>query len=127
MGGAFTICITVTLALASINTALAETYDLVIRNGRVMDPETKLDGVRNLGVKDGRIAVVTEKEIDGTEVIDARNLVVAPGFIDHHMHGQDPFSVKISLRDGVTTGLDLEAGASTAFAGSSSLRRFSLV
>jgi N-acyl-D-glutamate deacylase len=61
-------------------------YDVVITGGRVIDPETGLDAVRNVGVKGDKIAAVTEKEIEGKETIDAKGHVVAPGFIDmHHM------------------------------------------
>ena len=59
---------------------IAADYDLVINNGRVMDPETNLDGIRNVGIKEGRIAVITEDQIVGTEAIDATGLVVAPGY-----------------------------------------------
>lgn len=87
--------------------------DLVILNGRVMDPETKLDAVRNVGVKDGKIVAVTEQAIEGAETLDAKGHVVAPGFIDTHVHVVDqPFAQKLLLRDGVTTPLDLEVGAS---------------
>ena len=91
--------------------ALAQDYDLVILNGRVMDPESKLDAVRNVAVKDGKIAEITENTISGKETIDATGHVVAPGFIDLHVHGQDPYAVKLMLRDGVTTALEIEAGA----------------
>ena len=92
--------------------AQAADYDLVILNGRVMDPETNLDAVRNVGIKDGKIAVITEKDIQGKETIDADEHVVAPGFIDTHVHIIDqPFGQKLMLRDGVTTPLDLEVGA----------------
>jgi len=64
-------------------------FDVVIQNGRVMDPETNFDAVRNVGVKDGKIALITEKEIKGTETIDAEGHVVAPGFIDTHYHTTD--------------------------------------
>jgi len=86
-------------------------YDLVITGGRVMDPETMYDDVANVGVKDGRIAAITKQAITGKETIDAKGLVVAPGFIDAHFHAVDPFATKMSLRDGVTTGMDLELGA----------------
>jgi N-acyl-D-glutamate deacylase len=92
--------------------AQAEDYDLVILNGRVMDPESGLDAVRNVGIKDGKIAVVTQRQIKGKETIDAEGHVVAPGFIDGHAHTTDiPLGQKALLRDGVTTAMELEGGA----------------
>jgi len=88
----------------------AQEYDLVILNGRVMDPETMLDAVRNVGVKDGRIAIITNTELVGKDTIDATGLVVAPGFIDTHFHALDGLSIRLSALDGHTTGMDLEAG-----------------
>src|SRR6056300_1087106 len=86
-------------------------YDIVITGGRVIDPETGLDAVRNVGIKDGKIAVVTEKGIDGKETIDAAGHVVCPGFIDMHNHNAGyPFGQKLALRDGVTTPMELELG-----------------
>lgn len=99
------------LLFVSCLPASAQTYDLVINNGRVMDPETMYDSIANVGVKDGRIAIITNESIDGKENIDATGLVVAPGFIDTHFHAVDPFATKLALRDGVTTGMDLELGA----------------
>ena len=88
-----------------------ETYDLVILNGRVMDPETMLDAVLNVGVKDGKIAAITKEGIQGKQTIDAAGHVVAPGFIDPHSHNvPTPFGQKLALRDGVTTPLELELG-----------------
>ena len=58
--------------------AIAADYDIVINNGRVMDPETNFDGVRNVGIKDGKIAVITENRIEGEETLDATGLVVSP-------------------------------------------------
>ncbi|MFC1689156.1 amidohydrolase family protein [Pseudomonadota bacterium] len=93
------------------NTAAAETYGLVILNGRVMDPETNFDAVRNVGVKDGSIAIITQDKIKGRKTIDASGHVVAPGFIDMHNHNTAaPFGQKLALRDGVTTPMELEAG-----------------
>ncbi|OLC84690.1 MAG: hypothetical protein AUH66_00330 [Acidobacteria bacterium 13_1_40CM_4_57_6] len=66
-----------------------EIYDLVIANGRVMDPESGLDAVRNLGIRSGKIAAVSSGPLEGKQTIDAKGLVVAPGFIDLHQHGQD--------------------------------------
>jgi len=99
------------LVIGLCTTAYADDYDLVINGGRVMDPETKLDAVRNVGIKDGKIASITEQDIVGKEMIDATGLVVAPGFIDTHFHWTRPIGYKLALRDGVTTAMDLEAGA----------------
>jgi hypothetical protein len=98
------------LSLMMVMPAVAADYDVVINNGRVMDPETNFDGVRNVGVKDGKIGVITKDAIKGKETIDASGHVVAPGFIDGHQHGTDPFTRKVNLRDGLTTMMDFEAG-----------------
>ncbi|MFK8049468.1 MAG: amidohydrolase family protein [Halioglobus sp.] len=90
---------------------LAQDYDLVILGGRVMDPETKFDAVRNVGINQGRIAKITSSVIVGKESIDATGMVVAPGFIDTEQHGLSPWGVKVNLRDGVTTQMDFELGA----------------
>ena len=76
-----------------------------------MDPETNFDGVRNVGIKDGKIVVITEDAIKGKETINAKGHVVAPGFIEGHQHATDQFSRKVNLRDGLTTQMDFEAGA----------------
>jgi len=98
------------LALALAVPAMAADYDIVINNGRVMDPETNFDGVRNVGIKDGKIAVITEEKITGKETIDAKGLVVAPGFIDGHQHCIEPYAYRLMVRDGRTTIMDLELG-----------------
>ena len=99
------------LAWAIATPAIAADYDIVINNGRVMDPETMFDDVANVGVKDGKIVAITKSPIEGNETIDATGHVVAPGFIDTHYHSMDVFSTKMALRDGVTSGMDLEAGS----------------
>ena len=86
------------------------TYDLVIANGRVMDPESGLDGVRNVGITGGKIAAISGETLQGKERIDATGLVVAPGFIDLHEHGQEPRNYQFQAHDGVTTSLELEVG-----------------
>ncbi len=88
----------------------ASGFDLAILNGRVMDPETGFDEIANVGVKDGRIVEITKEAITGGKVIEARSLVVAPGFIDTHYHWPRPMGNKLALRDGRTTVLDLEMG-----------------
>jgi N-acyl-D-glutamate deacylase len=98
-------------AVSFIATSSAQDYDLVINNGRVMDPETQFDDVANVAIKDGRIVAITKQPISGDETIDATGHVVAPGFIDTHYHAVDIFATKMALRDGVTTGMDLELGA----------------
>jgi N-acyl-D-aspartate/D-glutamate deacylase len=91
--------------------AAAQQFDLVIEGGRVMDPESGLDAVRNVGIRDGKIARITPEAISGGRVIHAAGLVVAPGFIDLHQHGQTMDSQRVKALDGVTTGLELEIGA----------------
>ena len=88
-----------------------ETYDIVLTGGRVMDPETGLDAVRNVGIRDDRIIEISEEALAGQEVIDVSGLVVAPGFIDLHSHGQSNRANEFQARDGVTTALELESGA----------------
>jgi dihydroorotase len=78
----------------------------------VIDPASNLDGVRNIGLVDGRIATITTQTIRGRDTIDARGLVVAPGFIDLHSHGQTPETYRLQSLDGVTTTLELELGTS---------------
>jgi N-acyl-D-aspartate/D-glutamate deacylase len=85
-------------------------YDRVILGGRVMDPASTLDAVRNIGLVDGRIAIITTEALRGKDTIDARGLVVAPGFIDIHAHGQTPETYRFYSLDGVTTALELELG-----------------
>jgi len=106
------------LLLLQVATLSAQTrdavYDRVILGGRVMDPASQLDAVRNIGLQGGRIAVITTDAIRGRDTIDAGGggLVVAPGFIDLHAHGQTPETYRFYALDGVTTALELELGTS---------------
>ena len=88
----------------------AQQYDLVLEGGRVMDPETGLDAVRNVGVRDGKIARIASETLSGRRIVHADGLVVAPGFIDLHQHGQDAASQRVKALDGVTTALEMEIG-----------------
>ncbi len=85
-------------------------YDVVILNGRVMDPETGLNAIRNIGIRDGKIENVSSESLQGHTTLDARGLVVSPGFIDLHQHGQDAENDAVKAADGVTTALELEVG-----------------
>jgi N-acyl-D-aspartate/D-glutamate deacylase len=85
-------------------------FDIVLHGGRVMDPASGLDGARNVAISGGRIAAISAAPLEGREVVDVTGLVVAPGFIDLHAHGQDPESSRWQAHDGVTTALELEGG-----------------
>ena len=84
--------------------------EVVFANGRVIDPETKLDAIRNVKIRDGRIETISEAPVDGQLVVDASGLVVAPGFIDWHVHAQSILADRVLAFDGVTTSLELEMG-----------------
>jgi N-acyl-D-aspartate/D-glutamate deacylase len=90
--------------------AAAQHFDIVLEGGRVMDPETGLDGVRNVGIRDGKVARISTESLSGSRVIHAAGLVVAPGFIDLHQHGQEIASQRVKALDGVTSALEMEIG-----------------
>ena len=98
------------LISASLSSGSQAPFDLVILNGRVIDPESRSDAVRNLGISNGVIKAVSTRNLSGRTVIDARGLVVSPGFIDLHQHGQDDENYRFKAMDGVTTALELEVG-----------------
>lgn len=105
---------TVFKAIALISLLLgdlrAQGFDLVLANGRVMDPATGLNAIRNVGITDGKIVAISETPLEGKSVVNVGGLIVAPGFIDLHAHGQTTSDLQIKACDGVTTALDLEAG-----------------
>lgn len=90
----------------------AQSYDIVIEGGRVVDPESGFDGVANVGIVGDRIAAVGSETMDGSRVIDATGLVVAPGFIDPltSMGAARMPSARYKVTDGVTTVLGLHGG-----------------
>ena len=85
-------------------------FDLVVRGGRVIDPDSGLDAVRDIGIRDGRIALIAERRLMGRKILDAAGLIVAPGFIDLHSHAVQLLGARVQAHDGVTTALELEAG-----------------
>lgn len=93
---------------------LERTYDIVIANGRVINPETNLDqeGL-NVAVLDGKIALVTDRELKGERVIDATGLVVVPGFIDNLSYDPNPVGVWNKIADGVTTNIAMHGGTAS--------------
>ena len=103
------------VSLVMVMPALAVDYDLVINNGRVMDPETLFDGVANVGIKDGRIAEISKTPLKGAKTIDATGHIVAPGFIDTHFHFQMPVGYSLGLRDGLTSSMDFEMGCAGSY------------
>jgi len=90
----------------------AQPYDVVVHGGRVLDPESGLDGIRSVAITGRKIAAISEGRLRGKIEIDAAGLVVSPGFIDLHSHGQTPENYHLKAMDGVTTALELEIGVS---------------
>ena len=101
-----------TLAATAV---FAQDYDLVINNGRVMDPETLFDGIANVGIKDGRIVAISKDPLVGAETVNAAGHIVAPGFIDTHFHFQMPIGYSLGLRDGLTSSMDFEMGCAGSY------------
>jgi N-acyl-D-aspartate/D-glutamate deacylase len=102
----------VTVLVASTDRQSATTFDLVLAGGRLMDPESGVDAVRNVGITSGRIAAISAARLRGKEVVDLKGLVVAPGFVDLHSHGQTDENYRYKAMDGVTTALEMEVGVS---------------
>ena len=85
-------------------------FDIAISGGRIIDPDSGLDSITNIGIKKGIIAEISNATLDAEETIDATGKVVSPGFIDLHCHPQDYEIFEVQARDGVTTTLELEVG-----------------
>ncbi|MGB5459614.1 MAG: hypothetical protein WBM85_06620, partial [Eudoraea sp.] len=90
--------------------ANSKQYDIVLKNGRVIDPETYFDRVCNVGITDGKVVSISEDLLSGKEEKDVTGMIVSPGFIDLHAHGQNITSNRVQAFDGLTTTLELEAG-----------------
>ncbi|MDH4071786.1 MAG: amidohydrolase family protein [Gammaproteobacteria bacterium] len=80
-----------------------DSFDVVIANGRVMDPETGLDALRHVGIRGQAVVAISESPLRGEAEVDARGMVVSPGFIDLHSHGQSARANEFQAIDGVTT------------------------
>ena len=98
------------IKLAIVTICLSQPYDIVIKQGRVIDPETDLDQICNIGIIGNQISDITKNSINGKVTINAKGLVVSPGFIDLHAHGQTNSAHRYQLKDGVTTALEMESG-----------------
>ncbi len=96
--------------VAGCHTDRGVVYDLVILNGRVMDPASGLDAIRSVGISGGAIQMVHDGALQGIDTLDATGFVVAPGFIDMHQHAQDSAAYRVEVLDGTTTALELEGG-----------------
>lgn len=108
--GAATAFGAIALALVPGPASAGNSYDLVIAGGRVIDPASGRDEIADVGINGGSIAAISASRLEGKRRIDAKGLVVAPGFIDLHAHGQDPVAERFQLLDGVTTAIDMEIG-----------------
>ena len=96
--------------LVSVDIICQPIYDIVLTGGRVMDPETNFDAIRNVGINGDQIVEISSDDLQGREVLNVVGLVVAPGFIDLHVHGMSNKAHRYQARDGVTTALELEGG-----------------
>ena len=108
--GLYLLIVAIVVLAAPIQAQTGERFDIVLRGGRVLDPETSLDAVRNIGIRGDRIDAISGGPLTGDVVVDVSGLVVAPGFVDLHAHGQSNEANVYQARDGVTTALELEGG-----------------
>jgi dihydroorotase len=100
-------------------------YDLLVRNGHVIDPATGLDEPADIALSDGRIAMVAPAldPAQARAVIDAAGLYVTPGLVDLHTHiywGVTYWGIEadpVAARSGVTTWLDVGSAGAYSFPG----------
>jgi len=110
-------CLSIILSLSAQKDLV---YDIVLENGRIMDPFTRAEYLGHLAIKDGKIAAIvpaenaeTERNLEGKTMIDVSGLVVAPGFIDMHTHeGLLPRTMEVFIKDGRTTMIGGNCGGS---------------
>ncbi len=87
---------------------IAQTYDLIVKGGRVIDPSLRINAIRDVAIAAGRIATV-EADIaaDAADVFDARGMLVVPGLLDIHTHyAREDEGPRVCLADGVTGWID---------------------
>ena len=102
---------TIGLAFLAVSAcAPSERYDIVVQGGRAMDPDSGRDATRNFGIRSGQIVAISNDRMVGDREIDATGLIVAPGFIELHAHGQTEENYRLMVQDGVTSGFELEVG-----------------
>jgi len=109
------------LCVSALEAIQAQQYDIIIKNGTVVDPKNNINKKLDIAVKEGKIAKVAASipDTDAKKIVDATGLYVTPGFIDIHTHvfvGSKPEtfadgSLSVSpddftLRNGVTTVVD---------------------
>lgn len=110
--GLFLIFLALLLAITlGFGQAVASDYDSVINNGRVIDPESQLDAIRSVGIREGKIVAISDVPLSAEREFDASGLVISPGFINLHSHSVAEAGYRLELLDGVTTVLELEAGS----------------
>src|ERR1700730_17881660 len=93
---------------ARVQRAVAASYDLIIKGGRVIDPSVRLDAMRDVAISGGRIvAVESTIASDAADTIDARGKLVVPGLLDIHTHtARSADGPGLVLQDGVTGWID---------------------
>jgi hypothetical protein len=99
------------LSGAAFSMQPAEPFDIVIRGGRVIDPASGHDAIAEVGIRGRSVAAISSTPLRGRRTIDAKGMVVAPGFVDLHAHGQHDKGQFFQVLDGVTTAIDAESGA----------------
>ena len=100
----------ITWAGLRVAAAADRMHDMVIRGGRVIDPESGLDAIRDVAIDGSVVTAVSAEPLAGRDLVPADGLVVAPGFIDLHQHAWDDQTLGLKVRDGVTAALELEIG-----------------
>jgi N-acyl-D-amino-acid deacylase len=100
------LCLTLCATLSALAPAEGKSYDLILRNGRVIDGTGNPAFFADVGIHQGRIAAIGRIREKARREIDVAGMVVAPGFIDVHTHAENVASLPRAenfVRMGVTT------------------------